>query len=125
VHQLPAQVPQPDATTDCVIRFPGGEISLHNPIPEQLNAAAGHDARRTSVINLLSGTRIWLVAGITDIRNGFNGLGAKVQTALRDDLMSGHVFIFRGRNGSQVKLLWSTGDGLCLLTKRLERGRFA
>ncbi|TGI71863.1 IS66 family insertion sequence element accessory protein TnpB, partial [Escherichia coli] len=36
-----------------------------------------------------------------------------------------HVFIFRGRNGSQVKLLWSTGDGLCLLTKRLERGRFA
>ncbi|TFS84614.1 transposase (plasmid) [Escherichia coli] len=33
--------------------------------------------------------------------------------------------IFRGRNGSQVKLLWSTGDGLCLLTKRLERGRFA
>ncbi len=32
---------------------------------------------------------------------------------------------FRGRNGSQVKLLWSTGDGLCLLTKRLERGRFA
>ena len=34
-------------------------------------------------------------------------------------------FIFRGRSGSQVKLLWSTGDGLCLLTKRLERGRFA
>ncbi|GHL34796.1 hypothetical protein ECZU26_56210 [Escherichia coli] len=49
---------------------------------------------------------------------------AKVQTALKDDPMSGHVFIFRG-SGSQVKLLWSTGDGLCLLTKRLERGRFA
>lgn len=66
-----------------------------------------------------------LVAGITDMRNGFNGLAAKVQTALKDDPMSGHVFIFRGRSGSQVKLLWSTGDGLCLLTKRLERGRFA
>ncbi|ECH8971266.1 IS66 family insertion sequence element accessory protein TnpB [Salmonella enterica subsp. enterica] len=40
--------------------------------------------------------------------------------------MSGHVFfIFRGHSGSQVKLLWSTGNGLCLLTKRLERGRFA
>ena len=50
---------------------------------------------------------------------------AKVQTALKDDPISGHVFIFRGRSGSQVKLLWSTGDGLCLLTKRLERGRFA
>ncbi len=44
---------------------------------------------------------------------------------LKDDPMSGHVFIFRGRSGSKVKLLWSTGDGLCLLTKRLERGRFA
>ncbi|MDO1727149.1 IS66 family insertion sequence element accessory protein TnpB, partial [Escherichia coli] len=55
------------------------------------------------------------------MRNGFNGLAAKVQTTLKDDPMSGHVFIFRGRNGSQVKLLWSTGDGLCLLTKRLER----
>ena len=70
------------------------------------------------MIPLPSGTKIWLVAGITDMRNGFNGLAAKVQT-------SGHVFIFRGRSGSQVKLLWSTGDGLCLLTKRLERGRFA
>ncbi|WP_135733625.1 IS66 family insertion sequence element accessory protein TnpB, partial [Klebsiella pneumoniae] len=62
---------------------------------------------------------------ITDMRNGFNGLAAKVQTMLKDDPMSGHVFIFRGRSGSKVKLLWSTGDGLCLLTKRLERGRFA
>ena len=77
------------------------------------------------MIPLPSGTKIWLVAGITDMRNGFNGLAAKVQTALKDDPMSGHVFIFRGRSGSQVKLLWATGDGLCLLTKRLERGRFA
>lgn len=77
------------------------------------------------MIPLPSGTKIWLVAGITDMRNGFNGLAAKVQTALKDDPMFGHVFIFRGRSGSQVKLLWSTGDGLCLLTKRLERGRFA
>ncbi|WP_347290508.1 IS66 family insertion sequence element accessory protein TnpB [Kluyvera georgiana] len=66
-----------------------------------------------------------MVTSITDMRNGFNDLEAKVQTALKDGPMSGHVFIFRGRSGSQVKLLWSTGDGLCLLTKRLERGRFA
>ncbi|MBD3701603.1 IS66 family insertion sequence element accessory protein TnpB [Klebsiella pneumoniae] len=77
------------------------------------------------MIPLPTGIKIWLVAGITDMRNGFNGLAAKVQTALKDEPMSGHVFIFRGRSGSQVKLLWSTGDGLCLLTKRLERGRFA
>ncbi|EIO66680.1 cytochrome o ubiquinol oxidase [Escherichia coli TW11039] len=43
------------------------------------------------MIPLPSGTKIWLVAGITDMRNGFNGLAAKVQTALKDDPMSGHV----------------------------------
>ena len=48
------------------------------------------------MIPLPSGTKIWLVAGITDMRNGFNGLAAKVQTALKDDPMSGHVFSFSG-----------------------------
>ena len=76
------------------------------------------------MIPLPSGTKIWLVAGITDMRNGFNGGGKGADDAeRRSDVRS--RFIFRGRNGSQVKLLWSTGDGLCLLTKRLERGRFA
>ncbi len=84
-----------------------------------------HRTDKGSDNHLPTGTKIWLVAGITDMRNGFNGLAAKVQTMLKDDPMSGHVFIFRGRSGSKVKLLWSTGDGLCLLTKRLERGRFA
>lgn len=45
-------------------------------------------------------------------------------TALKDAQMSDHVFIFRGGSGSQVKLLWSSGDGQCPLTKRLERSRF-
>lgn len=47
------------------------------------------------MISLPTGTKIWLVAGITNMRNGFNGLAAKVQMALKDDPMSGHVFIFR------------------------------
>lgn len=47
------------------------------------------------MIPLPSGTKIWLVAGITDMRNSFNGLAAKVQTALKDDPMSGHIFIFQ------------------------------
>ncbi|EFC4784259.1 IS66 family insertion sequence element accessory protein TnpB, partial [Escherichia coli] len=37
---------------------------------------------------------------------------------------SGHLFIFRGRRGDQIKVLWADSDGLCLFTKRLERGRF-
>lgn len=48
------------------------------------------------MIPLPSGTKIWLVAGTTDMRNGFNGLAAKVQMELKDDPMSGHVFIFQG-----------------------------
>jgi transposase len=58
------------------------------------------------------------------MRWGFNGLAAKVETALQEDPYSGHVFVFRGRRGDLVKMLWWTGDGLCLLFKRLERGRF-
>ena len=38
--------------------------------------------------------------------------------------MSGQVFIFRGRRGDLVKLIWFDGDGLCLFAKRLERGKF-
>lgn len=71
-----------------------------------------------------AGTRVWLAAGVTDLRKGFDGLAALVQEALREDPFSGHVFVFRGRRGDMVKLLWWDGDGLCLFAKRLERGRF-
>ena len=76
------------------------------------------------MIGLPAHTRIWLTAGVTDMRCGFNGLAAKVETALAADPFNGHVFVFRGRRGDIIKLLWWTGDGLCLLAKRLERGRF-
>lgn len=76
------------------------------------------------MIGLPAGTRIWLAAGVTDMRAGFSCLAAKVETALAEDPFSGHVFVFRGRRGDMIKLLWWTGDGLCLLAKRLERGRF-
>jgi transposase len=71
-----------------------------------------------------AGTQIWIAAGVTDLRKGFTGLSALVQTALEQEPFSGHVFVFRGRRGDLVKLLWWDGDGLCLLAKRLERGRF-
>lgn len=70
------------------------------------------------------GTRVWLVAGITDMRKGFNGLSALVQTALEDNPFCGHLFVFRGRRGDLIKVLWWDGDGLCLFAKRLERGKF-
>ncbi len=57
------------------------------------------------------------------MRRGFYGLSAQVQTVLNAQPYSGHVYAFRGRRGDQVKLLWFDGDGLCLFSKRLERGR--
>jgi transposase len=69
-------------------------------------------------------TRIWLAAGITDMRKGFTGLSAIVQTVLEMQPHCGHLFVFRGRRGDRLKLIWWDGTGLCLLAKRLERGRF-
>jgi transposase len=76
------------------------------------------------MIALPAGTRVWIAAGATDMRKGMNGLAALVQTALQKDPFAGHVFVFRGRRGDQVKLLWWSGDGMNLYLKRLERGRF-
>jgi len=76
------------------------------------------------MIGLPASTRIWLAAGVTDMRRGMDGLAALVQSALNENPFSGHVFIFRGRRGDLVKVLWWSGDGVCLFAKRLERGRF-
>src|ERR1700738_1582358 len=58
---------------------------------------------------LPAGTRVWLAAGATDMRKGFDSLAAQAQTVLGQDPFSGHVFCFRGRRGDLVKLLWWGG----------------
>ena len=76
------------------------------------------------MIGLPLNTRIWLAAGFTDLRRGMDGLAALVQGALEADPFSGQVFLFRGKRGDLVKLLWWSGDGMNLYVKRLEKGRF-
>ncbi len=76
------------------------------------------------MIALPAGTQVWLAAGVTDMRKGMDGLAALAQTVLTQNPFSGHVFVFRGRRGDLVKLVWFDGDGMCLFAKRLERGRF-
>jgi transposase len=76
------------------------------------------------MIGLPAGTKVWLACGVTDMRKGFDGLAALVQLNLHEDPFSGPLFVFRGRRGDRVKILWWDGDGLCLFAKRLERGRF-
>jgi len=76
------------------------------------------------MIPLPANTRVWLAAGKTDMRKGFDGLSAQVQTVLKADPFSGHLFVFRGRRGDLLKMLWWDSQGMCLFSKRLERGRF-
>ncbi len=76
------------------------------------------------MIALPGGTQIWLAAGVTDMRRGMHGLAATVQMVLTENLYAGHVFVFRGRRGDLIKILWWSGDGLCLFAKKLERGKF-
>jgi transposase len=70
------------------------------------------------------GARVWLATGRTDMRKGMNGLALLVQEALRRDPHSGHLFVFRGRRGDLLKVLWHDTQGMCLFVKRLEHGRF-
>jgi transposase len=76
------------------------------------------------MIPVSPGVRVWLARGHTDMRKGFDGLALMVQETLKRDPHDGHLFVFRGRRGDLIKCLWHDGQGLCLFSKRLERGRF-
>ena len=76
------------------------------------------------MITVPSAVRGWLATGHTDMRKGFAGLALQVQEVLRRDPHGGHLFVFRGRRGDLVKVIWHDGQGACLFAKRLERGRF-
>ena len=71
-----------------------------------------------------SGTRVWLATGHTDMRRGMNSLALLVQEAMKRDPHAGDLYVFRGRRGNLVKILWHDGLGMSLYAKRLERGRF-
>jgi transposase len=76
------------------------------------------------MIPVPSNTRVWLAAGVTDMRRGFNTLAAQAEQVLAEDPYSGHMFVFRGRRGDLLKIIWLDSQGACLFTMRLERGRF-
>ena len=76
------------------------------------------------MIGLPSGVRVFLACGHTDMRKGMDGLAMLAQQVLQQDPFGGALFAFRGRRGSLIKLLWYDGQGMCLFSKRLERGHF-
>ena len=76
------------------------------------------------MIPVPTNTKVWLSAGVTDMRKGFHGLSALAEKVLKQNPYSGHLFVFRGRRGDLIKVIWFDGQGACLFSKRLEKGRF-
>lgn len=76
------------------------------------------------MIPIRSGVRVWIATGHTDMRRGMNGLALQIQEGLKRDPHAGDLFVFRGRRGDLIKILWHDGLGMSLYAKRLERGRF-
>jgi len=71
-----------------------------------------------------AGVKVHLALGYTDMRKGLQGLAALVQETLKKDPFSGHLFAFRGKSASMLKILFWDGNGLCLFTKKIDRGEF-
>jgi transposase len=84
----------------------------------------GSGRRADGVIPVPSNTRVWLAAGVTDMRKQFNGLSALAEGVLKQDPYSGHLFVFRGRRGDLIKIVWWDGQGACMYSKRLEKGKY-
>jgi transposase len=76
------------------------------------------------MIGLPPSVRIYYAVETVDMRNGIDGLRAKVELALRKDPYEGHLFVFVGKSRDKVKILFWDRGGFVLYLKRLERGRF-
>jgi transposase len=74
------------------------------------------------MIPLPTGIQVWIATGHTDMRCGMNSLARLVQEALRRDPHGGDLYVFRGKSGKLIKILWHDGLGMSLYAKRLERG---
>jgi transposase len=70
-----------------------------------------------------AGARVWLATGATDMRRGMNSLALQIQQDLQRDPHAGDFYVFRGKRGHLLKILWHDGLGMSLYAKRLERGR--
>lgn len=68
--------------------------------------------------------RIWLHTEPTDMRKSYNGLSALVKNKLKENPLSGHLFVFINRKQTQMKVLYFDRSGYCIWSKRLEQGQF-
>lgn len=76
------------------------------------------------MLPLTTATRIFVALDPVDLRRGFDGLCAHVQSVLEREVLEGGLFVFTNRRHNRLRLLWWDGSGLWLATKRLEQNRF-
>jgi transposase len=77
------------------------------------------------MIPIGTATRVFLALGVTDLRNGFDGLADRVRHQLQEDPRSGHLFVFCNQPRNRLKVLYWDGSGFWLCSKRLEQGCFS
>jgi transposase len=94
------------------------------PMPSGMLPLGSLLAITTAELDRSSADERWLATGVTGMHRGMQGLALQVQEGLKRDPHTGDVFVFRGRRGDLVKILWHDGLGFSLYAKRLERGRF-
>ena len=75
------------------------------------------------MIPVPANTRVWLSAGVTDMRRGFTTPAAQAEATLKQNPFTGHPLVFRGLRGAPINIIWWDGPGPCLFSKRLEQGR--
>ncbi len=76
------------------------------------------------MLTLPPSVRVYVAAEPTDLRKSFDGLSAQVEQRFGADPLCGHLFVFLNRRGDQVRILFWDTNGYCVVSKRLEQGRF-
>ena len=76
------------------------------------------------MLSLSPAIQVFMAVEPVDLRKGFDGLSAAVQTVFDRNVLDGHLFLFLNRRRDRIKLLWWDRDGLALFYKRLERGTY-
>jgi transposase len=77
------------------------------------------------MFGISSATKVFVACGATDMRKSYNGLYGLVGQKIRQDPLSGHVFVFCNRSRNRIKVFYWDGSGFWVCAKRLEKGRFS
>lgn len=72
-----------------------------------------------------AGVQVFVALEPVDLRYGFDRLAGLIRERMGYEARSGALFVFVGRRRTATKILFFDGTGMCLLSKKLDRGTFA